>query len=329
MARRPRLGDIAAELGISEMTVSRAFRRPETVAAHTRARIEEVAARLGYVPDRVAGALASRGSTLVGVVVPSLSSLVFAEVLAGIAEGLGGTELRPFMGVTGYDPEEEERIVRDFLGWRPAGLIVAGLEHSDATRKLLARAGVPVVEVMDVDGAPVAHNIGISHTEAGREMARALVARGYRKIGFIGSRMMGDYRALKRRAGFMAEIAEAGLRAPEEELFDGGSTVATGRRLTEALLARAPDIECIYYSSDTLAVGGLMHALATGLDVPGQLALAGFNNLELLDGLPVRLATTDSHRRRIGRLAAAVIRDAPAEAQRITLPATVLPGGSI
>ena len=305
-----KLKDIAAAAGVSEMTVSRALRNRGEVASETRRRIEEVAARLGYVPNRIAGALASRSVSLVAVVAPSLKSQVFPEVLSGVSAALAESDLQPVIGVSTYDLAEEERVVRTMLAWRPAGFIIAGLEHTDATRALLSAAGIPVVEIMDVDGEPIRHCVGVSHREAGRRMAKAMLARGHRRIGFIGTKMPSDFRARKRLDGFEAALGEAGVTLADRELYAGGSTVATGRELTATLLARRPDIDCLYYSSDVLAVGGLMHALAAGLRVPEEIALAGFNGLDMLDGLPVRLATTNAYRFEIGREAAAIVLDA-------------------
>ena len=88
------------------------------------------------------------------------------------------TQLKPVIGVTGYDLQEEEEVIREMLSWRPAGLIVAGLEHSDPARRMLGAADCPVVEVMDVDGTPVAHCVGISHLQAGQDMAGSFWTRG-------------------------------------------------------------------------------------------------------------------------------------------------------
>ncbi len=329
MARRPTLKDVARIAGVSQMTASRALRGGRDVSPATVESVLRAARELGYVPNRIAGSLASSRVGLVGVIFPSLSSFVFPEVLSGISAGLEGSALQPVVGLTAYDPETEERVIREMLSWRPAGLVIAGLEHGDAARRLLEGADVPVVEIMDVDGAPIAHCVGISHLDAGRRMAGEILSRGYRRIGFIGTKLPQDYRAAKRLRGFVETLAAAGLAPVARELYSGGSTLAKGRELTARLLARVPDVECIYYSSDVMSAGGLMHCLAQGLDVPGDLALAGFNGLDLLDGLPVRLATTDAHRFEIGRRAAELVLEAPASARHVALEATVEPGESL
>jgi len=333
MARNPTLKDVAISVGVSEMTVSRALRGAADVSGGTRDKIMAAAARLGYVPNRIAGSLASRSVNLVGVVVPSLSSFVFPEVLSGISKSLANSALQPVIGVSGYDLAAEEKVVREMLSWRPKGLIVAGLEHSAATRKMLQSADIPIVEVMDVDGQAVDYCVGISHLEAGRLMAAAIVAKGYRNIGFIGTKMPFDFRARKRLAGFKKGLADARLALHATELYDGSSSIAKGRELTVAVLKASPGIDCLYYSSDVMSIGGLMHCLAEGLSVPKDLALAGFNGLDQLDGLPVRLATTNAFRLEIGQKAAEIILKAGGadeiRTKRHILKPVVMPGASL
>jgi LacI family gluconate utilization system Gnt-I transcriptional repressor len=301
------LRDVSEASGVSEMTVSRVLRQRGDVSPTTRERVLAAARTLGYVPNRIAGALASQRVNLVAVVVPSLSNLVFPEVLAGLTEGLAGSGLQPVMGVTQYSPDREEAVLYEMLSWRPSAVVVAGLEHTPAARAMLAAAGVPVVEVMDTDGDPVDSAIGISHIAAGRQMAQAILAAGYRRIATLGTMMPHDHRARKRFKGFEAALAEAGLAVEGREDYAGSSALLKGREMTETLLGRLPDLDFLYYSNDMIAAGGLLWCLARGFDVPGRLGLAGFNGLELLDGLPVRLATMDACRHEIGRLAADIV----------------------
>lgn len=318
-ARPLTLRDVSAASGVSEMTVSRVLRGAADVSEATRARVREAAARLGYVPNRIAGAMASGRVPLVAVVVPSLGNMVFPEVLAGISEGLEGSGLQPVVGFTDYEPGREEAALFDMLSWRPSGVIVAGLEHTEAARAMLRRAGCPVVEIMDVDGEAVDAAVGISHARAGRLTAEAILASGYRRVGFLGTKMPLDHRARKRFEGFRDRLAEAGLPIAAQELYEGGSSLLKGREMTAAILARARDLDVLYYSNDMIGAGGLLWLLERGADIPGTVGLAGFNGVELLDGLPRRLATVDACRREIGRRAAGVV------ARRLQRPEA--PGG--
>lgn len=313
--RRPlTLRDVSEASGVSEMTVSRVLRNRGDVSQGTRERVLEAAKELGYVPNKIAGALASQRVNLVAVIIPSLSNMVFPEVMMGINEVLDETPLQPVVGVTNYDPKREEKVLYEMLSWRPSGVIIAGLEHSDAAKAMLKAAGIPIVEIMDTDGDAIDACVGISHRRAGRKMAKAILKAGYRNIGFLGTKMPLDHRARKRFEGFTEALAKEGIEIADREFYEGGSALAKGREMTEAMLERTPELDFLYYSNDMIGAGGLLYCLDKGISVPGQVGLAGFNGVELLDGLPRKLATMDACRKEIGRAAAQIIADRSTEA---------------
>ncbi|WP_300549669.1 LacI family DNA-binding transcriptional regulator [Roseovarius sp.] len=328
------LRDVSEAAGVSEMTVSRVLRNKGDVSDATRKRVLEAAKRLGYVPNKIAGALASSRVNLVAVIIPSMSNMVFPEVMTGISQSLEETSLQPVVGLTGYRPEKEEKVLYEMLSWRPSGVIIAGLEHSDASRAMLCASGIPVVEIMDVDGTPIDSVVGISHRRAGQQMAQAIIKSGYKRIGFLGTKMPLDHRARKRFEGFTEALAKAGIEIADQEFYSGGSALLKGREMTEEILRRTPDIDFLYYSNDMIGAGGLLYLLEQGVDIPGQVGLAGFNGVDLLKGLPRELATMDACRLEIGRKAAEIIAaraeaDAPSDPVRITLEPTISFGDTL
>ncbi|MCX7889398.1 MAG: LacI family DNA-binding transcriptional regulator [Rhodobacteraceae bacterium] len=327
------LRDVSEAAAVSEMTVSRVLRNSDDVSAATRDRVLKAARALGYVPNKIAGALASQRTHLVTVIIPSLSNLVFPEVLSGISAALDGTGLQPVVGVTNYSADREETVLYEMLSWRPSGVIVAGLEHTPAARAMMLHSGVPIVEIMDTDGEAIDSVVGISHRRAGAEMARAILAAGYSRIGFLGTQMPDDHRARKRLEGFEAALGEAGVRVRAREFYSGGSALLKGREMTEAILGRAPDLDFLYYSNDMIGAGGLLWCQDHGIDVPGHVGLAGFNGVELLDGFSRRLATMDTCRREIGFRAASIIAaraaGGPADPVRVELEPVLQPGDTI
>jgi len=309
MARRPTLKDVAQIARVSEMTASRVLRGKGEASAYTCDRVREAAKTLGYVPNQIAGSLSSNRVNLVGVIVPSVSSSVFSEVLTGIINVLKETPLQPVFGVTGYDLETEENVIRQMLSWQPTGVILAGLEHTDAARRMLENAGIPIAEIMDTDGDPIDMNIGISHAQAGYDMGQMFVKKGYKRIGFIGTKTETDYRASKRLRGFEQALSEVGLSIVDRDFYTGASSLIIGKEVTKRVLERTPDLDCIYYSGDMMAAGGLMHCLQNGISVPDQLGLAGFNGLDIREGFPALTATTYAFRKEIGEAAAKMVVD--------------------
>lgn len=301
------LRDVSEASGVSEMTVSRVLRNRGDVSDATREKVQRAAKALGYVPNRIAGSLASQRVNLVAVIIPSMSNMVFPEVMTGINRVLEDTPLQPVVGITDYLPEKEEKVLYEMLSWRPSGIIIAGVEHSDAARAMLRASGIPVVEIMDTDGTPVDAMVGISHRRAGREMGEAILKAGYRRIGFMGTKMALDHRARKRFEGFTQALAKSGVEVTDQEFYSGGSALSKGRELTAAMMARTPDLDFLYYSNDLIGAGGLLWLLEQGYDIPVQIGLAGFNGVDLLHGLPRRLATMDACRDEIGRRAAEII----------------------
>ncbi|SMO79429.1 LacI family DNA-binding transcriptional regulator [Paracoccus laeviglucosivorans] len=325
------LRDVSEASGVSEMTVSRVLRNRGDVSAATREKVLTAARTLGYVPNKIAGGLASQRVNLVAVIIPSLSNMVFPEVLGGISAELDDTGLQPVVGVTNYSPSREDAVLYDMLSWRPSGVILAGLEHSLPARAMLDNVGLPVVEIMDIDGDAIDTAVGISHRRAGAEMAAEILAAGYRRIGFIGTHMPEDHRARKRLAGFEEHLAQAGITLAAREYYQGGSSLQKGRELTERILAREPELDFLYFSNDMIGAGGLLWCLEKGYDIPGKLGLAGFNGVDLLDGLPMRLTTTDARRVDIGRRAARIVagKEPRPENGIVALSPTFLPGDTI
>ena len=301
MTGQPRpltLRDVSEAAGVSEMTVSRVLRNRGDVSAITRLKVLKATKTLGYVPNKIAGALASQKVNLVAVIIPSLSNMVFPEVMMGISNGLEGTHSSPVI---------EEKVLYEMLSWRLSGIIIAGLEHSEGSKAMLKNSGIPVVQIMDIDGDPIDAVVGISHRRAGRKMAEAILKSGYKNIGFMGTQMPLDHRARKRFEGFAQALGKNGIEIMDHEFYTGGSALAKGREMTQAILKRSPELDFIYFSNDMIAAGGLLHLREKGIEIPNQIGLAGFNQIELLDGLPQMLATMDSCRFEIGKLAGNIV----------------------
>ena len=306
--RKPTLFEVAARAGVSEITASRALRGSNMVTPETLQKVQEAAASLGYLRNRLAGALAGGPSNQVGVILPSLSNIVFPDVLKGLEDRLEHAGFHPVLGISNYDPQQEEQLIRNLLSWRPAGLVIAPSGMTEASRAMLSGADLPVVEIMDIDTDPVDMAVGMSHRGAGLAMARHLIARGYHRFAYVGHDITSDHRAAARLDGFKSGLTEAGLTLTGCVTLAEPSSVALGRRGLRMLLDSgdaAPDL--VYFSNDDMAVGGVFHCMAAGIILPDQLAIAGFNGLEIGQSLPVALTTTASHRALIGETAAACI----------------------
>lgn len=298
------LTDVARRAGVSGMTVSRVLRDAANVSQETRQRVLAAVAELGYVPNRLAGALASARTKLVVVILPSLSNIVFPEVLRGANERLETAGYQAVIGVSDYSLIKEETLIEVMRSWRPSGWIVAGLEHTERARQMLSQAGSPVVEIMDINGEPIDMAVGLSQERAGYAVGAHFARSGRRRIGYVGDDLTRDLRAGKRRDGFLRALAEHNLTLSGQCLAQQPSSLLLGRSGMASIMEAHPDVDAVYFSNDDMAVGGLMHCMGNGIDVPGRVALAGFNGLEIGEIMPLRLTTVKSPRYDIGRVAA-------------------------
>ncbi len=303
---RVTLADVAQAAGVSPITVSRALRGERAVDPELVARVQAAAHKLGYVPDPAARALASRHGSHVAVLIPMLSNALFVDLLEAVQRTLRPAGYQTLIGVTHYDPSEEEHLLREQLLHRPAGLLVTGLERNDATRALIAQSGVPCVHVMEASGVPGVYSVGFSQADASAELTRHLLGRGRRRIAFAGAQL--DPRTLQRLEGWRRELGAADLYdARLEWLNPAPSSIALGARMFEQIMGQQPAVDAVFFCNDDLAQGALLAALRLGIAVPGRVAIAGFNDLTGSDQMLPALTTVRTPRAEIGSAAARML----------------------
>ncbi|MPV65496.1 LacI family DNA-binding transcriptional regulator [Burkholderia sp. BE17] len=275
------MSDVARLAGVSKMTVSRVL-AGHSVAAETRERVCKAIDQLGYVADAAAGALSSGRSEFVAVLVPSLSSSNFSDTVRGLTDALEPHGLQLLLGDTDYDLEREERLVRSMLRHQPRCIALTGAQHTDATRKVLQRSAIPVVEMWDLPTHPIDTAVGFSNVRAARAMVRHLAGQGYRRIGFLGGASELDRRGLDRLKGYQSEIKALGLCEPRVvRLGESPITMSHGGPAMAALLEMWPDTDAVMCVSDMSAFGAIMECHRRGLSVPADMAVAGFGNFEV------------------------------------------------
>ena len=300
------LADVARIAGVSPITVSRALRGERAVDPDLVERVKAAADRLGYVPDPAARALASRHSTHVALLIPMLSNALFVDLLEGVQRTLRAAGYQTLIGVTHYDAGEEEQLLREQLLHRPAGLLVTGLERSEATRALIRASGVPCVHVMETSQAPGVHSVGFSQADAAAALTRHLLERGRRRIAFGAAQL--DPRTLQRLEGWRREMRRAGLHTPTLEwLNPAPSSLALGATMFEQIAALNPPVDALFFCNDDLAQGALLAALRLGITVPQRMAIAGFNDLTGSDQMLPPLTTVRTPRAQIGVAAAGML----------------------
>ena len=310
------LRDVAKLAGVAPITASRAINTPDQVSAEVLRKVQEAVVRTGYVPNRMAGGLASSRSRLIAAVTPS----TVMTVLMGTIEALNGTLFdagyQLMLGQTSYSAEREEALLEAIIGRRPDGIFLTGLLPPGKSRTMLMASGIPVVESWDLTPTPIDMLIGFSHSDIGREVARYLAGKGHRKMAVVRA---SDERAEQRARAFGEEVLQLGLTPVVEVNVGSARSIMSGRDALTQLLQAAPGVEAVFCSSDLLATGVLTQARVLSIDVPGQLAIMGFGDTPLASDMVPALSSVRINGEEIGRLAARYLMDR-AEGRGVTRP---------
>ena len=305
------LHDVAGLAGVSPITASRALNTPDRVAPETLARVRAAVERTGYVPNKLAGSLASSRSRLVVGVVPTIVGPVFQEMIQSLTDTFAAASYQLMLGQSGYNATREDDLLDAIIGRRPDGIVLTGIVHTEAGRRRLLASRIPVCETWDLTDTPLDMLVGFSHEKVGAAVAEHLAARGRRHPAVLTGN---DARALRRKDGFAAGAMKRGLAWDAIDgvpvgIVNAPTTAGSGRTGLIDLLARHHDIDAVFCSSDLLAVGVLLEARARGLRVPEDLAIVGFGDLALARDFDPPLSTVRIDGTAIGRLAARCIID--------------------
>ena len=315
------MADVAARLGVSKMTVSRALQRtassPRAGAEALRQNILQACDEMGYVMDHTARTFSSQRSGFVAALIPTLNNSNFSETEHGLAQAVEAGGLQLLLGRTDYLVETEERLVRTMLMRRPEGVVLTGDNHSAATRGLLQAAGIPVVETWDLPKVPIGHTVGFSNADATAALVHYLHAKGYRRIAFMGGTSERDPRGVDRRQGYSRAMQALGLGAGcVVSAGEPPVSMEQGRAGMQQLMQQWPEADAAVCVSDHCAFGALMECHRQGWAVPGRIGIAGFGDFEVGKSCFPRITTVAMDCVDIGVQAGELLLQAIAAARR-------------
>ena len=300
---RATLWDVAQQAGVSPVTVSRAIRHPDMVSPALRKRVGEAVSSLHYIPNHLASALASTRTNIVGVIVPSLTNGVFDDFLARVQDVFERSGIQVLVSNSRYSDEEEEKAIEIMLGYHPEAVIVIGVDQSPRVRQMLAGAGIPVVQAMDMTDDPIDLNVGFDHRSAGAAAVRFLHELGHRCIGHLT--VSTDPRSARRLEGYLEAMSELGLSTTGLVAMSPNITsVQRGAELFSEILAHDAGVTAVFACNDDLALGVLFECQRRGINVPDELAIIGFNDLDFSGGTVPPLTTVSTERPKIATWAA-------------------------
>ncbi|MGU3576166.1 LacI family DNA-binding transcriptional regulator [Brucellaceae bacterium C25G] len=300
------MSDVANYAHVSPSTVSLFLRKPEAVSPAASQKIAHAIEKLDYVPNLMAGGLAAASSRAVSIIVPSVRNAFFAETVSAMQSALRQQQLQVILGHTEYDEREEENLVRMALSWAPAAIVLTGLSHTAATRRMLANAAIPVIEIWELGDQQIQAAVGFHHDQVGAAAAEHLIAQGRKNLVFLGARMHEDKRAKQRCEGFKAAALARGL---DVHIVDHAapSNAEVGAILLSEAMRLYPETDGIACSNDHIGLGALFACERQSISVPDRLAVIGFGDLSFSAACNPSLSTIRPSGDLIGREASRLI----------------------
>lgn len=298
---------VAKAAGVSTATVSRAVNTPELVSLALRNRIAAVVRDLGWVPHGAARALTTRRSGAIGAVFPTLSHGDFARAAEALQDELTANGYTLLLACSQYDLEQEHRLVRQFVERGVDAIALVGNTHHPALVALLEGRSVPYVNTFNFVPGSAGNCIGPDNRKAMFDLTKHLLAQGHRNFGVIAQSIRNNDRATARLQGIRDALAEAGLGIRPQHLQEGRWTIAEGRQLMAAILAHRPRPTAVICGNAYLAVGAVLEALEAGIELPKELSIVGYDDIEIMQELPVPVTTLRVRSDDVGRRAAAYL----------------------
>ncbi len=285
--------DIARDLGVSQMTVSKALRNHSDISEQTRERVLKRMRELNYQPDWIARSLVTRRTYLVGLVLPDLMHSFFAEVANGVARKLQPLGYQVVISNTEEDAAIERRHVDTLISRKVDGFIIASAHRSghEELFRALDKSEIPYVLIdREIPGVN-ANYVGVKDDELGELATEHLIGQGCRRIAHIrGPEVSTGAGRLK---GYKRALARHKLPVRSEYIVSGQYGDATGYDAMMQLLKTDPRPDGVFCYNDPVAAGAIKAALELGLRVPEDMAIIGAGNVHYSDLLRVPLSTVD------------------------------------
>ena len=296
--------EVAAGAGVSVGTVSNVLNRPDVVAEPTRRRVQQAIAQLGFVRNESGRQLRAGQSRTIAYVMLDAANPFFTDVAKGIEEVARTRGVALFICNSDSDVSREGDYLELLLQQRVRGVLVTPVDQDTSPLDVLARRGIPVV-LVDRGGGPGFCSVGVDDVEGGVLAVTHLREQGHERIAFIGG-PMSTVQVTDRLEG----ARQAARRVPTLLVLDTAAlNVAEGRRAGERLagLPRARRPTAAFCANDLLALGLLQQMTAMGIDVPGELAIVGYDDIEFAGAAAVPLSSVRQPRQLLGRTAAELL----------------------
>ena len=299
----PGIVDVAKRANVSPATVSRFFNSPEVVRSPTRKRIEDAASDLGYIRDRMAGAMHNRFSGTFGLIVPTIDNAIFAELIEAFSTRLQERDRTMLIAAHGYDLTLETAIVRSLLERRIDGIALVGFDHNSVALNMLEQRDVPVISIWNYQKDATLPCIGADNIHAGHLIADHIAALGHQDIALVFPEVTNNDRARDRLTSVRQTLESHSIHVTEARILSCSYDVGEAKKLGLTMLNRNPP-SAVICGNDVIALGMVYAANCLGIDVPGDVSIAGIGDFRGSEHLEPGLTTVRMPAKRIGLAAA-------------------------
>lgn len=282
MANNPRMKQIADAVGVAVSTVSRALNNPEMLKPETRRKILEACEKHGYIYNAAAADLVRQKSTVIGVLIPNAKIPLFATTLLGIQDYLQHLNYSMIVGSSKYDDEIEDRLLMQFQQRQIGGIIRTGFGNNRGKfLEWLKSANIPCVIMLDKLYDSELSYVGFDNYQAAFEMTNYILSLRHRRIGLIIGPYSRTERVKERFQGYCAALKSAGIEFDPEIVVETELGMMEGKNAFLRLLSKPNPPTAIFAAADHLALGAMRAAHEKGLEVPKDISIAGFGDIDV------------------------------------------------
>ena len=305
----PTLDDVAKTAGVSTATVSRCLNSPERVVESTRKRVMSAVDTLGYTPNFGARVMAAKRTFTIGAIIPTMENAIFARGLQAFQEELHKRGYTLLVSSSAYQPEVEEEQIRALVARGADGLLLIGHDRDPSLYRYLERQEVPTLVAWTFAPETGQPSVGFDNRASMCALAQEVLKLGHRNIGVISGITQGNDRARQRLEGTKDALRAAGLDPACLTIIETAYEIESGGDAFDTLMSTAIPPTAVLCGNDVLAVGALRAARERGLDVPGDVSITGFDDIELARIVLPALTTVHVPHREMGRRAACELVD--------------------
>ncbi len=323
----PTLEDVARAAGVSTATVSRCLNEPGKVSEKTLDRVMQAVNKLNYSPNFGARAIAANRTGIFGAIIPTMENAIFARGIEAFQRAFVDRNATMLVASSAYDPEQEAKLIRTMVSRGADGLLLIGTDRRPEVYDFLMQRNIPTVIAWACSSDEAQSFVGFDNRTASRQLAEKAITMGHRSFAFISAPTKTNDRARDRVLGAQQAIFAAGLDVASMPIIETAYAIQNGRDAFNQIIKAGPLPSLVICGNDVLAVGAVQAAQAAGLDVPNDVSITGFDDIELATVISPALTTVHVPHRQMGQLAGealyALVRDA-AEPIRIELETRII-----